>query len=43
MEDTDRDFFMSAAEAKDYGLVDHVIENPTEIAARRPAPHVRGG
>ena len=34
MEDTDRDFFMSAAEAKDYGLVDHVIENPTEIAAR---------
>ncbi len=24
--DTDRDFFMSAQEAKDYGLVDHVIE-----------------
>lgn len=24
--DTDRDFFMSAAEAKEYGLVDHVIE-----------------
>ena len=24
--DSDRDFFMSAKEAKDYGLVDHVIE-----------------
>lgn len=24
--DTDRDFFMSAAEAKDYGLIDQVIE-----------------
>lgn len=24
--DTDRDFFMSAKEAKEYGLVDHVIE-----------------
>jgi ATP-dependent Clp protease protease subunit len=34
MEDTDRDFFMSAAEAKEYGLVDHVIDNPTEIAAK---------
>ena len=34
MEDTDRDFFMSAAEAKEYGLVDLVIDNPTEIAAK---------
>ena len=34
MEDTDRDFFMSAAEALEYGLVDHVIDNPTEIAAK---------
>lgn len=25
-EDTERDFFMSAAEAKDYGLIDQVIE-----------------
>jgi len=25
-EDTDRDFFMSATEAKDYGLIDQVIE-----------------
>ena len=24
--DTDRDFFMSAQEAKEYGLVDHVME-----------------
>ena len=24
--DTERDFYMSAAEAKDYGLVDEVIE-----------------
>ena len=24
--DSDRDFFMSAAEAKDYGLIDRVIE-----------------
>jgi len=34
MEDTDRDFFMSALEAKDYGLIDFVIEHPTEIAVR---------
>ena len=25
--DTDRDFFMSGEEAKEYGIVDHVIEN----------------
>ncbi|MGG6314259.1 ATP-dependent Clp endopeptidase proteolytic subunit ClpP [Paenibacillus macerans] len=32
--DTDRDYFMSAAEAKEYGLVDKVIEkvNPTATA-----------
>merc|ERR1711916_364394 len=34
MEDTDRDFFMSAFEAKDYGLIDSVIEHPTDIAVR---------
>jgi ATP-dependent Clp protease protease subunit len=28
IEDTDRDFFMSAADAKTYGLVDHVIATP---------------
>ncbi|QEY33237.1 ATP-dependent Clp protease proteolytic subunit [Synechococcus sp. RSCCF101] len=26
--DTDRDYFLSAAEAKDYGLIDRVIEDP---------------
>ena len=29
--DSDRDFFMSAAEAKNYGLVDQVIESKSEI------------
>lgn len=29
--DTDRDFFMSAKEAKDYGLVDHVIASREEV------------
>jgi ATP-dependent Clp protease protease subunit len=28
--DTDRDYFMSAAEAVDYGLIDRVIAHPTE-------------
>ena len=31
--DTDRDYFLSAAEAKDYGLIDRVISHPTEAAA----------
>ena len=26
--DTDRDFFMSAKEAKEYGLIDGIIMNP---------------
>jgi ATP-dependent Clp protease protease subunit len=26
--DTDRDFFLSAAEAKEYGLVDDILEKP---------------
>ena len=29
--DTDRDYFMSAVEAKTYGLVDHVIESKTDM------------
>ena len=29
--DSDRDFFMSAAEAKNYGIVDQVIESKSEI------------
>ena len=28
--DTDRDFFLSASEAKEYGLVDEILEKPTE-------------
>ena len=31
--DCDRDFFMSATEAKDYGAVDHVIEKHAETEA----------
>ena len=27
-EDTDRDFFMSAIEAKEYGLVDEILSKP---------------
>lgn len=30
--DTDRDYFMSAQEAKDYGIVDSVITSRTEVA-----------
>ena len=30
--DTDRDRFMSSEEAKDYGLVDHVVQSRKEIA-----------
>ena len=29
--DTDRDFFMTGKEAKDYGIVDHVIENRDDL------------
>ena len=28
VKDTDRDHFMSAAEAKDWGLIDKVVERP---------------
>jgi len=28
--DTDRDYFLSAAEAKEYGLIDRVISHPTD-------------
>jgi ATP-dependent Clp protease protease subunit len=33
--DSDRDFFMSAEEAQDYGLVDKVIESRDEIDAKK--------
>jgi ATP-dependent Clp protease protease subunit len=36
--DMDRDRFMSAEEAKAYGLVDHVIAHRTEMEAVVPAP-----
>ncbi len=29
--DTDRDYFMSGLEAKEYGLIDHVIENRADL------------
>lgn len=35
-QDTDRDFFMSAKEAKEYGLIDGVILNP--LKALQPLP-----
>ena len=34
--DTERDYYMSAAEAKDYGIVD-------QVASRRPAKKLNGG
>jgi ATP-dependent Clp protease, protease subunit len=34
LEDADRDFFMSATEAKEYGLVDHVIERHEDVASQ---------
>ncbi|KAL5707331.1 endopeptidase Clp [Ranunculus cassubicifolius] len=37
-QDTDRDFFMSAKEAKEYGLIDGVILNP--LKALQPLPPV---
>ncbi|GAB6164661.1 ATP-dependent Clp endopeptidase proteolytic subunit ClpP [Thermostilla marina] len=33
-QDTDRDRFMSAEEAKEYGLVDHVIETATDASSK---------
>lgn len=38
VEDTDRDFFMSAKEAKDYGLIDGVIANPLKALPPLPSP-----
>jgi ATP-dependent Clp protease protease subunit len=37
--DADRDFFMSAAEARDYGLVDEVVKSrrDTDKKAEKPA------
>ena len=35
--DTERDFFMSAEQAVEYGLVDHVMEVPGKKNGRHPA------
>ena len=35
--DTERDYYMSAAEAKDYGLVDEVVKSRKEIPGAVPA------
>ncbi|XP_047334144.1 ATP-dependent Clp protease proteolytic subunit 5, chloroplastic-like [Impatiens glandulifera] len=37
-QDTDRDFFMSAKEATDYGLIDGVITNPLKVLQPLAAP-----
>lgn len=34
--DSDRDYYMSAAEAKDYGLIDDVVEHKKEIKGPNP-------
>ncbi|XP_042394499.1 ATP-dependent Clp protease proteolytic subunit 5, chloroplastic-like isoform X2 [Zingiber officinale] len=36
-QDTDRDFFMSAAEAKEYGMIDGVVTNPLKALQTLPA------
>ena len=36
--DSDRDYYMSAAEAKDYGLVDEVIKSRKEVKLLEGAP-----
>lgn len=35
--DSDRDYYMSAQEAKAYGIVDHVVENAADSVAITPA------
>ena len=34
--DADRDFFMSAKEAVEYGLIDNVISKPALMASQSP-------
>src|SRR5687768_10935153 len=40
--DTDRNFFMSAEEARDYGIVDHVINKRVEGTPVTPVPQPAG-
>ena len=35
VQDTDRDYFMTAEEAKAYGLVDRVVQNPLEVKSSK--------
>jgi ATP-dependent Clp protease protease subunit len=35
--DSDRDFYMSAADAKDYGLIDDVVDHKKEIVPPKPS------
>ena len=39
--DTDRDFFMSAKEAKDYGLVDEVVKSRKDATKKKVAKDVK--
>ncbi|HZK44164.1 MAG TPA: ATP-dependent Clp endopeptidase proteolytic subunit ClpP [Syntrophomonadaceae bacterium] len=32
--DTERDYFMTASESKDYGIIDEVIEHPKEVSKK---------
>ena len=41
--DVDRDRFMSAEEAKDYGLVDNIVVNRSEVPSDPPRPAVIAG
>ncbi len=34
--DTDRDFYLDPAGAKDYGLIDEILERPSQVAAASP-------
>jgi len=34
-EDSDRDFYMTAVESKDYGIIDHVVNNRESIATKK--------
>ncbi|MGI6450117.1 MAG: ATP-dependent Clp endopeptidase proteolytic subunit ClpP [Desulfitobacteriia bacterium] len=36
--DTDRDYYMSAEEAKEYGIVDHILEKAVSLDAKKKHP-----
>jgi len=41
--DTDRDFYMTAEQAKEYGIIDAVIESPAEIEQAQAAAEAAAG